>query len=115
MNLPTLAGPQATLLGASPTLLGMASIYPAPNLYGLGETPDAPAVNNQSTDESSAGLTGVQIAWILARLAGGAAGTYHGYRRNQSVPWALWWGLMGSSFPIITTGISLAQGFGKEK
>lgn len=45
----------------------------------------------------------------------GAASIYHGYKRNDSIGWALWWGLMGAAFPIITIPIALAQGFGKPR
>lgn len=38
---------------------------------------------------------------------------YHGYRRNDSVGWAIWWALMGGLFPIVTPAIALAQGFGQ--
>lgn len=38
---------------------------------------------------------------------------YHGYKRNNSVGWAIWWGLMGGLFPIITPVIAFAQGFSK--
>ena len=44
-----------------------------------------------------------------------AASAYHGYKRNNSIGWALWWGLMGAMFPVITPTIALAQGFGKPK
>lgn len=47
-------------------------------------------------------------------LASVAASTFHGYRRNQSVGWAVWWGLMGGLFPIVTPAIAVAQGFGKK-
>lgn len=42
-----------------------------------------------------------------------AASAYHGYRRNQSVGWALWWAAMGYVAPVITPAIGLAQGWGK--
>lgn len=54
------------------------------------------------------------IAGILA-LASGAASGYHGYRRNNSIGWALWWFTMGSIFPVVTPVIAFAQGFGKRK
>lgn len=44
-----------------------------------------------------------------------AASAYHGYKRNDSIGWALWWGFMGSMFPVITPVIGVAQGFGKPK
>ena len=50
--------------------------------------------------------------WALLATASMAASAYHGYRRNESIGWALWWGLMGAMFPVITPVIALAQGFG---
>lgn len=57
----------------------------------------------------------IKVAWALASVAGAAAGAYHGYRRNDSVGWALVWALAGSAFPIITVPIAIAQGFGEER
>lgn len=57
----------------------------------------------------------LKVAWALASVAGAAAGAYHGYRRNDSVGWALVWAFCGSVAPIITVPIALAQGFGEEK
>jgi hypothetical protein len=44
-----------------------------------------------------------------------ALSAYHGYKRNDSVGWALVWGLLGGTFPVITPVIAVAQGFGQEK
>jgi len=38
---------------------------------------------------------------------------YHGYKRNRSVGWGVWWGLMGALFPAPTIAVSIAQGYGK--
>lgn len=54
------------------------------------------------------------VGWA-GSLAGGISGAYHGYKRNDSVGWAIGWGLLGSAFWPITIPISLAQGFGKSK
>lgn len=51
----------------------------------------------------------------VATIAAAGAATFHGYRRNNSIGWALWWGLMGTIFPVVTTVIGLAQGWGKRK
>ena len=51
----------------------------------------------------------------VATLAAAGAATYHGYRRNKSIGWALVWGLFGTIFPVVTSAISLAQGFGQRK
>jgi len=48
-----------------------------------------------------------------AFVAAAGASAYHGYKRNNSIGWAIWWGLMGGLFPIITVPVALAQGFGK--
>ena len=54
------------------------------------------------------------IAGILA-IASASASAYHGYRRNQSIGWALWWFVAGSIFPVVTPVVAVAQGFGKKK
>jgi len=53
--------------------------------------------------------------WGVLSTASMAASAYHGYKRNESVGWALVWGLFGAMFPIITPAIALAEGFGKPK
>lgn len=51
----------------------------------------------------------------ILTIASGAASAYHGYKRNQSIGWGVWWFLMGSIFPIITPVIGVAQGFAKPR
>lgn len=60
-------------------------------------------------------LNGVGVAVSLVSTASMAASAYHGYRRNDSVGWALWWGLMGGMFPVIVPVIAVAQGFGEKE
>jgi hypothetical protein len=55
------------------------------------------------------------VFWGAAALASAGASAYHGYKRNESVGWAVVWGILGSMFPIITPAVALAQGFGKPK
>lgn len=50
--------------------------------------------------------------WILSAASVGLS-AYHGYRRNNSVGWAIVWGLLGGIFPIITPAVAFAQGFGR--
>ena len=40
---------------------------------------------------------------------------FHGYRRNNSIGWALAWGLAGIALPVVTPVIAVAQGFGQRK
>lgn len=74
---------------------------------------------------ASSSLTNTQIApspsqvfeehpyWSLLSTTGLVTGAYHGYRRNNSIGWAIGWALLGGLFPFITIPVSLAQGFGK--
>lgn len=51
--------------------------------------------------------------FAIVDTASMAASAYHGYKRNNSIGWALWWGFCGTIAPIITPVIAMAQGFGK--
>ena len=44
-----------------------------------------------------------------------AVSAYHGYKRNDSIGWALVWGFFGGLAPVITPVIAVAQGFSKPK
>lgn len=60
----------------------------------------------------SPGATALYSAFALGTTV---AGTYHGYKRNNSAGWALGWGLFSSVLPIIALPIMLAQGFAQKK
>jgi hypothetical protein len=49
----------------------------------------------------------------VAAAAGGVLGAYHGYKRTESIGWAIGWSLLGGLFPFITIPIAYAQGFGQ--
>lgn len=48
-------------------------------------------------------------------VASTGASAYHGYKRNNSVGWAIVWGLLGGLFPVITPAVAIWQGFGEPK
>ena len=50
-----------------------------------------------------------------AAVAGTALGAYHGYKRTESLGWAIGWALLGGLFPFITIPVAFAQGFGKSE
>jgi hypothetical protein len=58
---------------------------------------------------------GASSTMKLVGYAAVGAGAYHGYRRNKSIGWAIAWAIAAGFFPLITTGIAAAQGFGKRK
>jgi len=79
---------------------------------GFGQT-----VTTTSTDPNVIAMTKTASRWMLAfwivDTASMAACAYHGYKRNNSIGWAIGWALLGGMFPIITPVIAVAQGFGK--
>lgn len=48
-------------------------------------------------------------------LAAASTALYHGYRRNDSLGWGLVWFGSGIIFPLVTSVVSLAQGYGRRK
>jgi hypothetical protein len=46
---------------------------------------------------------------------GTVVGAYHGFKRNDSVGWAIVWALLGGAFPLIVVPVALAQGIGEKK
>lgn len=65
------------------------------------------------TVTTTQGTTGAEIVLRVLVGVSAIASAYHGYKRNNSVGWGIWWGVMGALFPIITPGVALIEGFGK--
>jgi hypothetical protein len=63
----------------------------------------------------AAGRVNWSLVWGVASTVSMAASAFHGYRRNRSIGWAIWWGILGGVFPIFTPVVALAQGFGTRK
>ena len=88
---------------------------------GMGQPSDPPPPPTlvNGTDPGLAQPSTLGTAWIIAlraaSLAGGGASAYHGYKRNNSIGWALWWGFWGGIVPFFTIPVAYAQGFGKRK
>ena len=55
----------------------------------------------------------LRVASALFGSAAGVAGAYHGYKRNDSVGWAIGWGALGYLFWPIAVPVMIAQGFGR--
>ncbi len=56
-------------------------------------------------------VSALKVVWALASVAGTGIGAYHGYKRNDSVGWAIGWALLGGLFPVIVIPVAFAQGF----
>lgn len=51
----------------------------------------------------------------LLAMASAGVSAYHGYKRNDSIGWAIGWGFLGGLFPVIVPAIAFGQGLGKRK
>lgn len=54
-------------------------------------------------------------AYRALGMVGAIAGAYHGYKRNESVGWAIGWGFFGSILPFVALPVAYFQGFGKKE
>lgn len=111
--------------------------YPKPSSGNVADflaqydAADRPGVAKQLIDAGvPSGTVSSALSWLAAKqnirlnwskitgvlsIASAAVSAYHGYKRNDSIPWAVWWFFMGSIFPVFTPVIALAQGYGKPK
>lgn len=78
----------------------------------IAATNPDPAVVQLAPPESSSSSFGFMD---VLRMAVVGAAAYHGYKRNQSVGWAVAWGLASQLNAPITIGVALAQGFSQRK
>lgn len=56
-----------------------------------------------------------QLTTPSVKTGAALALTYHGYKRTGSILWALAYGMLGRTLPLVGVPIALAQGFGKKK
>ncbi len=98
--------------GASPDGLGTTIRVAGPNEW-LGT--DEPVSTTVISEAPSTFKRGFAIAYGIAGVAGAAIGAYHGYKRNDSVGWAIAWSLLGSIAPVIVIPVAYAQGIGARK
>ena len=61
------------------------------------------------------GWTPLQRAYAAVSLVATGLGAYHGYKRNNSVGWAIWWGFASGVAPFFALPIAYAQGFAKRR
>lgn len=63
--------------------------------------------------ETALGQDATTVVWSVVSMAAVGMSAYHGYKRNDSVGWAIAWALAGAIAPVITIPVAIAQGFGK--
>lgn len=83
----------------------------------LGATVTTPDQNGNQVvlSEPGPGMRAFKVLYGIAGIAGAAVGAYHGYKRNDSVGWAIVWSLLGSVAPVVVIPVAYAQGIGKHK
>jgi hypothetical protein len=95
---------------------GLGRIAVRPDMVEKVIGPGPVMVGQANGNGNGVGISaGASVGWGLVAAASSAASAWHGYRRNNSVGWALWWALMGGMFPVITPVIGVAQGWGKRR
>ena len=62
--------------------------------------------------ESASKVSKLQAANMALSYGSSILGIYHGYKRNDSIGWAIGWGFVGAFWPIALP-VMFAQGFGK--
>lgn len=96
--------------GASPDGLGATVRVAGPHEWLGADEP----LQTQTLDQRPTVLKrGLAVAYAIAGIAGTGIGAYHGYKRNNSVGWAIGWALLGGLAPIIVIPVAFAQGIGK--
>lgn len=91
------------------------------DMSGFGASPDGLGLTVGLADpqplapESSGLARALRAAYVVAGMAGSAIGAYHGYKRNDSLGWAIGWAFLGGLFPVIVIPVAFAQGFGERK
>lgn len=103
--------------------LSLGNVYKVMGMLGQGEaaapyTPPtdalAPPAGSAQQELARFSTTAMKVGFALGALSA-AASAYHGYKRNNSLGWAIAWAAAGGFFPLITPAIGLAQGWGKRK
>ena len=82
-------------------------------LLGHGVSPGAVSSALSALDAAESWSPSTLLNYLS--VASMALCVFHGYRRNNSIGWALAWGLAGIALPVVTPVIAVAQGFGQRK
>jgi len=105
--------PLTPLKGAAGFGADLVATY-APEQAATAPPQDNAYVPPQEISPPSAAMATMATIYTIASPISAAVCAYHGYKRNDSVGWAIGWLLLGGMFPIITPVIALAQGFGEK-
>lgn len=94
----------------SPVMVSITNNAPVQTSPSGAMDPDGRYVSPYTNADGS--LNGAGVAVAAVSTASMALSAYHGLKRNRgSIGYAIWWGLMGGMFPVITPVIAFGQGF----
>lgn len=85
---------------------------PAPaSIRPSGATGDPPSYRSPYANEDGS-LNGAGVAVAAVSTVSMALSAYHGLKRNRgSIGYAVLWGIMGATFPVLVPVIAFGQGF----
>lgn len=78
-------------------------------------TPTAPGQTRIALPPQAAAASTLGTVMTVAGTIASGALAYHGYKRNNSIGWAVGWFLLGGLFWPIAVPVALAQGFAKPR
>lgn len=87
--------------------------YYARGPLGQEAAPSPPATESSASAAIVPMRSSLKSLWGIAGTAAVAALAYHGYRRNNSVGWAVAWALLGGLVWPAGLAVAFAQGFGQ--
>lgn len=94
----------------SPVLVQITNNAPAQVAPSGAMDPDGRYVSPYQNADGSLNGTGVAVAAVSTVSM--ALSAYHGLKRNRgSIGYAVLWGIMGATFPVLVPVIAFGQGF----
>jgi hypothetical protein len=106
---PALAPSEPVTADVMPDSMGppQAAMAPPPTVFVDGQPLPPPPPASEPGPWAAIGK--------VLSMVGAAGGAYHGYKRNDSVGWAIGWSIFGGAIPVLAIPIAVAQGVGKPK
>ena len=106
-----------SFLASTPVLLSPLLNFAGNHYLGENQSHSSENQSQSSENQSKKELKIPEIPtwYIVVSNAAAIACIYHGYKRNESVAWALMWGLGGAMLPLVLPVVAIAQGFAEPK
>lgn len=107
----------ASAFGIDTATMGQQVVTPQlvqPKAPAVAVAPQAPPQPvSQPPAQTQAQSSTLKTVMTIGGWVGSIAGAYHGYKRTESIGWAIGWSMLGGAFWPLALPIMAAQGFGK--